>query len=106
MHNNIANVCSLLLEEYGPPNGVHLERFQLVFVWNEVTATSQCPYIQYIITAINCGICPNTTTNTNVTCTLTDISASTNRTCMFAVQTEVCGYIIGEWSEYITVNLM
>ena len=93
------------MEPYGPPDDVHLERFernQLVFVWNEIY---QCPYIQYVITAINCGMCPNTTTNTTITCTLADTSTPANRTCMFAVQTELCGYILGERSEYVTVNL-
>ena len=73
-----------------------------MFVWDEI---SQCPYIQYVITAINCGMCPNTTTNTTITCTLADTSTPANHTCMFAVQTELCGYILGERSEYVTVNL-
>ena len=96
------------LDQYGPPDDVHFgwfERNQLIFVWSEVTTTSQCPYIQYVITAINCGICPNTTTITTITCTLVNTSISANQACMFAVQTEVCGYILGERSEYVTVNL-
>ena len=29
----------------------------------------------------------------------------TNSTCLFAVQTEICGYLLGERSEYVTVHL-
>ena len=71
---------------------------------------SQCPYIQYVVISTNCGVCPNTTNVTNISClnfsTSVIISARENHTCMFAVQTEICDAIIGDKSNFITVNLI
>ena len=56
---------------YPPPGNVHLESNdsnQITFAWDEVI--TQCSSLRYVITAINCGVCPNTTTDTNVTCTI------------------------------------
>jgi predicted metal-binding protein len=78
-----------------------------MFTWDEINDTL-CSSILYVITAINCGTCPNTTVNTNITCVYTQSNASVdnnyNSTCMFAVQTEICGYLRGEKSKYITVH--
>ena len=60
--------------------------------------------VQYVITAINCGVCPNTTTDTNITCVQYYVSAHTNDMCMIAVQTKICGHLLGERSEYVTVH--
>ena len=78
-----------------------------MFAWDKVTDTL-CSSILYVISAINCGVCPNTTVNTNITCVYTQSHNHMkvdNNTCMFAVQTEICGYLRGERSEYITVHL-
>ena len=72
-----------------------------MFAWNKTTSP-QCSSIQYVISAIECGNCPNTTTDTNITCVHFSVS---NRTCMFAVQTEICGYLVGPKSEHVIVNL-
>ena len=92
---------------YPPPNNVHIESndsSQITFAWDEVTV--QCSSLRYIITAINCGLCPNTTADKNVTCDIqTDISLRTNNTCMFAVQTEICGHLLGERSDYLVVHM-
>ena len=72
-----------------------------MFAWNKTTS-AQCSSIQYIITTVNCGVCPNITTNTNITCVHFGVS---NRTCMFAVQTEICGQLVGPRSDYVIVNL-
>ena len=94
---------------YPPPSNISIESndsHHITFAWDEVT--SQCSSLQYIITAINCGVCPNTTTDNNVTCHIqSDISQAlrTSNTCMFAVQTEICGYLRGEKSEYATVHI-
>ena len=77
MHNII------IVEPHPPPN-IHLESKdsnQLVFAWDEVI--TRCSPAQYIITAINCGVCPNTTIDTNITCVQ---YMYTNRTCLFAVK--------------------
>ena len=96
---------------FPPPGNVHIESYdlhQIIFAWDEVTVL--CSSLQYIITAINCGVhvCPNTTTDKNVTCDMqSDISPRTkfNNTCLFAVQTEICGYLRGTRSEYVTVHI-
>ena len=95
---------------YPPPSNVHVESndssHNITFAWDEVPA--QCPSLQYIITAINCGLCPNTTADKYVTCDLdlqSDISQHTNNTCLFAVQTEICGHLRGERSDYVMVHM-
>ena len=56
---------------------------------------------------MDCGACPNTTTGTSITCVYTqsDVSIDANHMCMFAVQTEICGYLLGEKSDYVMVHL-
>ena len=92
---------------YPPPTNVNIESndsHQITFAWDEVPV--QCPFLQYIITAINCGLCPNITTDKNVTCDLqSNISPRTNNICLFAVQTEVCGHLRGEKSDYVVVHM-
>ena len=89
---------------YPPPTNVHVEAIEMsriVFAWNKASST-QCSSIQYVITTVNCGVCPNTTTNTKITCVQFSIS---NHTCMFAVQTEICGHLMGPRGNYVIVNL-
>jgi hypothetical protein len=94
---------------YPPPTNIHIESndsHQITFAWDE--ATVQCSSLQYIITAINCGVCPNTTADKNATCDIqSDISPHTNinNTCLFAVQTEICGYLRGKRSDYVRVHI-
>lgn len=93
---------------YAPPSGVHVEKVemdQLIFTWNEVVPLSQCPYIRYVITATNCGVCPNTTTNTTITCSSFSVSVHENTLCMLTVQTDVCGSLLGEKSDHAIVNI-
>ena len=95
---------------YPPPTNIHVESndsSQITFAWDEVTV--QCSSLQlYIITAINCGLCPNAIiiADKNVICDIqTDINLRTNNTYMFAVQIEVCGHLLGKRSEYVTVHI-
>ena len=105
IHACITDCC--LLEPFPPPSGLHVETIdhesnQVVFTWNKLTA--RCSSIQYVITAMNCGVCPNTTTDTSITCISYNVSAQMNGTCMIAVQTKICRHLLGERSEYVTVN--
>ena len=91
-------------------NNIHVQSndsSQITFAWDEVAM--QCSSLQYIITAVNCGMCPNTTSYTNITCIQPNMSLDTNRamtvTCLFAIQTEICGYLVGERSDYVKVHL-
>ena len=95
---------------YPPPSDVHVESIDshhITFAWDE--APVQCSCLQYIITAINCGVCPNTTIDKNIKCDIqSHISPHTaefNNTCLFAVQTEICGYLRGNRSEYVMVHM-
>ena len=92
---------------YPPPTNIQIESndsHQITFAWDEVTV--QCSSLQYIITAINSGVCPNVTADKNITCdTQSHISQRTNNECLFAVQTEICGYLRGKRSEYATVDI-
>ena len=63
--------------------------------------TAQCPSIRYIITAKNCGVCPRSTTNTSIICS---IFPHTRGKCMFAVRTEICRSVVGERSDYVVAN--
>ena len=61
IERTIINQKSLMITEipYPPPTNIHIESnnpHQITFVWDEVPV--QCSYLQYIITAINCGVCP------------------------------------------------
>ena len=114
IHDDFENITiigqkSLMATEifYPPPTNIHVESndsSQITFAWDEVTA--QCLSLQYIITAINCGLCPNATADKNVTCNIqADINLCTENTCLFAVQTEICGHLLGERSDYVIVHI-
>ena len=95
-------------EAFAPLSDVHIESIdsnQLVFTWSSVNL--KCPYIQYVITSINCGACPNITNITSVSClpSINILCELENHTCMFAVQTEVCGSILQNSSDYVIINL-
>ena len=77
---------------------------QLTARWSSVAAnrTSDCLTLHYNILATNCGSCPTTTTNTTVTCTDVPTDGSM---CTFAVQTVVCGDIVGNMSTPFSVSL-
>ena len=72
---------------------------QLTARWSPVALT--CPSLYYNILSSNCGSCPTTTTNTTVTCTDVPTNGST---CTFAVQTVVCGDIVGNTSTLVSVS--
>ena len=73
----------IILSDSDAPTGP----LKLKFQWNSIAP--DCTAIGYI-TSLECGSCPNTTTNTEVVCT--DIVIGDQ--CMFTVQTQVCDSII------------
>ena len=91
-----------------PPNNVHVSvanfvSGELTFTWSSVLP--HCSSISYNISASNCGNCPTNTTKTTVTCT--DAPTWSNDTlCTFAVQTILCGTIVGNSSEQVTVTII
>ena len=70
-----------------------------MFSWSPVT--SDCLVLHYNILTSNCGSCPTTTTDTTVTCTDVPTNGSM---CTFAVQTVVCGDIVGDSSDSVNVT--
>ena len=68
------------------------------FTWN--TLSAGCPNVHYNILASNCGSCPTTTNHTNATCTEVPTDGST---CVFVLQTVVCGIITGELSNQVSL---
>ena len=76
-----------------PPNNVHLAQVTknaLTFQWDPAQL-----FCSYQINAEGCGVCPNTTLNTFVTCVVHDIPAnsnSNNSVCTLSVKTTVCGF--------------
>lgn len=79
------------VDHYPPPNGLtvtDVSSEKISFTWNS-TAPVCSSSIHYLITASNCGVCPQTVTNTSATCT--NLQPSTEvRECRFSVQIVVC----------------
>lgn len=50
---------------------------------------STCSDIEYKVNAVNCGVCPNVTQNTSVTCEVRDTFSGN---CTLSVETIVCGF--------------
>ena len=99
------NYTYIHAEPFPSPNGMFLSDIgptHMTFKWSPLLLN--CPSLKYIITSerSNCGICPNTTTNTTATCTDMTIDG---QTCNLFVQTEVCESIIGEKSKQLEVKL-
>ena len=101
-------MLNITIDEYPPPEKLTLSIVdvglkQLTFSWSPVSPG--CSAIYYNIQASNCGICPNTTNYTNVTCTNVLVNGS-GSLCSFAVRTVVCQNITGNESEPLFFNVI
>ena len=92
---------SLFTIGFHPPNisNVDYSSRELTLSWSPVAP--DCPAIHYIILASNCGSCPTTTSHNALTCTDVPTDGSM---CTFAVQTVVCGNIIGNASNPVNIS--
>ena len=101
-----------MAEPFPPPNDIHLSDIgptHLTFSWNQSLLNyppwrpldGSCSTIYNVITS-NCGICPNSTTLTSTTCTNITIDG---RICSLAIQTVVCGNIVGHRSNSVMTPL-
>ena len=99
------------IEPIPPPSNIHLidvAQTHLIFHWNQLTSDLQwagsgsCSSFVYNIIASNCGSCPNSTSSSFTTCINMTINGST---CLFAVETKVCGNIVGHTNNTISVFL-
>ena len=103
--NVMLNFIPMHIDPLPPPSDVTISRIMeesdgsmdLTFTWTPVILN--CPNSHYIITS-NCGLCPNITTVTTVTCN----GMALGECCTFAVQSAVCGSIIGNASN-VSVEL-
>ena len=91
-----------------PPDNVHLDEVdlhRLNFHWDPVP--SVCSAIKYKITATNCGVCPNATLNTSVTCAINDQMKMNgiNNSCILSVRSIACEGIVGDSSNIVTATL-
>ena len=88
-----------------PPSDLHISHInfgsrQLTFSWSPVAL--ECPVVQYVINQSNCGSCSTITNHTSATC----IDVPTNKSaCTFAIQTVICGDMVGDTSNSLTINL-
>lgn len=71
---------------------------RITFNWTSVDA--QCDSVSYNIFSFNCGRCRITTSNTTVTCADAVFSG---QVCTFNVQAIVCGNIVGNLSDPLSV---
>ena len=86
-----------------PPNNLHMnvanfDSRELTFTWSPVFP--DCNSINYNILASNCGNCSSITTKTTASCT--DVP-TTYSMCRMAIQTVLCGFVVGNLSDQITV---
>ena len=69
----------------------------LTFQWDPVQLVCS-DIVEYKVNATNCGLCPDATVNTSVTCLVrnTDLLTNTSNTndtlCTLSVETTVCGF--------------
>ena len=73
----------------------------ITFAWNH-SNVSMCPAIPYNILTSNCGRCPTTTDNTEVTCT--DVPTDADY-CSFALIPTICGGVSPNLSILLDVRL-
>lgn len=107
----LANAQSFIhTESFPPPASVHLVQVnssRMVFYWN-MSTNSYCPSLHYNILSMNCGICPDTTENTEVTC-FNFIPSDSTTVCSFMVQVVICNNsdtpLSGDFSSPAVVNL-
>ena len=72
-----------------PPGDVHVSDInpnQFTIEWSP-PASINCPGVTYDIATSNCGVCPNTTSNTSVRCTNLTVDG---RICSVFIQTKAC----------------
>lgn len=85
----------------GPPNDVCVSDInpnQFAIDWSP--PANYCPVTTYNITTTDCGVCPNTTSNTSIMCTILAIDG---QVCSVIIQTKACGVNYTEYSG--TANL-
>ena len=88
------------------PDNVHLAQVSknaLTFQWDPVQSVCPDNIIGYKVIATNCGVCPNTTLSTSVTCiTSSMLTTNISKLCSLSVETTACGTNTGNRSNAVT----
>ena len=103
--NLILHYILTFIDPYTPPYNVRLSevaRNRLDFTWDPVQ--SVCPDVEYKVAAVNCGVCPSATNDTNISCILNNMDVI-YKVCTLSIQTVVCGFTSRNRSENITATL-
>ena len=96
-------VITIIKQHAEPPDDIHISDIspnQLTIRWSPVSPTRNCPPVTYDIETTDCGMCPNTTSDTFITCTNLIIDG---QICSIVIQTKACGSNSSEHSG--TANL-
>ncbi len=97
-----------MLHAAPPSDNVRLAQVSknaLIFQWEPAGV---CPdSIGYKVNATNCGVCPNTTLNTSLTCVVSGVFTAGKEStfCSVSVETTVCGINTGNRSSAVTAIL-
>lgn len=90
-----------------PPDNVHLAQVSknaLTFQWEP----GICPNSTgYKVNATNCGMCPNTTLSTSLTCVVSGVFTASIKTafCSLSIETVACGINTGNRSSTVAALL-
>ena len=99
---NILNM-HFILHAAPPPDNVHLAQVgknALTFQWDPVQSVCPDSIIGYKVIAANCGVCPNMTLSTSVTCTTSGmLTTNISTLCTLSVETTTCGTSTGNKSK-------
>ena len=93
----------LFADPFPPPLDIHLASVRsgtLLFRWSAVA--NNCVPLYYDIDT-TCGLCPNSTSSTSVSCGVN--VSHTTEVCSFAIRSVVCSNITGRWSDPTNVTL-
>lgn len=94
-------------DPFSPPQNIRLtgvKDSELIFSWNEAGI---CPSLSYNIVSRNCGVCPNSTSATSVTCTNFTLTG-TITLCALMIEAVICSEgmpIVGFTNTSTVVNL-
>ena len=100
IHNTLIPYRCISTTQHLGYSAVSFDSRALTFDWSPVAP--DCHTLHYNILSSNCGSCSTTTTNTTVTCTDVPTDGSM---CTFAVQTVVCGNIVGNFSDSVNFTV-
>ena len=105
-HGAIKLILCLFIYPFPPPADVHLADMGQGFLKSKWSpAVNNCVPLWYKINATkSCGVYPNHTKFTSVSCTV-DVSHTTvSEVCSFSIRSIVCNNITGSWSVPINVT--